>query len=263
MSINRIFAYILRHLYNLRHNWEQLTDAFYWPAIDLIIWGLTSQYFQETGSASNIVMILLTALIFWQVVWRSQYEITVSLLSEIWSANVVNLFASPLSIGEWIVAVIFLGIIKMIITILFVLVLSFLLYSINLFTFGFILIPFFALLLFSGWWVGLLVAGIILRNGVQTQTLAWAGVYLLMPFSAVYYPVSSLPYWAQKISLLIPTSYIFEGMREAILSGRIPLDKMVLSFGLSCFYLFLAFLFIKKSYQQSCEKGLARLDEGS
>lgn len=262
MNFNRIYAVVLRHLYYLKHSWEQISDSFYWPAIDLIVWGLTSKYFQTTGQVSNIMLIVLTGLIFWQVVWRSQYEITVSFLAEIWSKNVVVLFASPLTINEWIVAVIILGIIKMVATLFFIMILTWILYSVNLFTFGFTLLPFFGLLLFSGWWVGLLVVGIIMRIGNQAQTLAWAGVALLAPFSAVYYPLSSLPLWAQKMAGLVPTSYLFEGMRVVIATGIIPWTNLIYSFFISTVYLVMAVYYIKWSFNKACQDGLAKLDEG-
>lgn len=262
MNSQRINAVLIRHFYNLKCSWEKLSDSFYWPAMDLIIWGLTSQYFQQAGQISDVVLILLSALVFWQVIWRSQYEITVSLLEELWSRNLVNLFASPLKLNEWVAAVLLLGLIKMVMTISFTFILTWILYSINLLNFGFLLLPFFGLLLFSGWWVGLLVAGIILRYGIRVQTLAWAGVYLLAPFSALYYPVASLPFWAQKIAMFIPTSYIFEGMREVLTKGYVSWYHFLWSLLLNLFYLFWAVIFFKASFAKACDQGLAKLDEG-
>lgn len=264
MNLYRIWAVIIRHLYNMRHSWDKISDSFYWPAMDLILWGLTSVYFaQQQNQVSNIVLVLLTGLIFWQVVWRSQYEITVSLLEELWSRNVVNLFASPLSVDEWITAVLLLGVIKMILTVLFVFLLIWLFYAISLInSFGFLLLPFFALLLASGWWIGLVVGGLIIRFGTQVQTLAWSGVYLLAPFSAIYFPVSILPKWAQIISRFVPTSYLFEGSRMVLQTGKIPYNNLLISLALTCFYLFLSFLFFKKSFLAAKQNGLANLDEG-
>ena len=261
MNIYRIRAIIVRHLYNFKHHLDRLSDSFYWPAIDIIIWGLTSQYIQTTGGkVSNIALILLSGLVFWQIVWRSQYEITVSFLEEVWSRNLVNIFATPLTVEEWIAGVLFLGIIKMVATISLSILLIWLLYTINILNFGFLLIPFFISLLITGWWVGLFVAGILVMFGRQIQTLAWAGVYLIAPFSAIYYPVSSLPNWAQIISKTLPTSYIFEGMRTALMTEKIPYTNLVISFLLNFIYLFISYLFFKWSFKKSKEKGLARLE---
>lgn len=175
MNINRIKAIIIRHLYNFRHHLDRLSDSFYWPAMDIILWGLTSQYIQKTGGkASNIVLILLSGLVFWQVIWRGQYEITVNFLEEVWSQNLVNMFSTPLTLEEWVAGVMFLGIIKMIITVTFAIFLVWLLYTINILSFGFLLIPFFISLLMMGWWVGLMVTGLLVLFGRQVQTLAWS-----------------------------------------------------------------------------------------
>lgn len=261
MNINRVRAVIIRHIYNFKHNLDRLSDCFYWPAMDLILWGLTSQYIQESGKDINkIVLILLSGLIFWQVVWRSQYEITTGFLEELWSQNLVNIFSTALTVNEWVTGVLILGVIKMIITITFAGFLSWLLYSVSLFTFGWLLLPFFANLLMTGWWVGLIVSGILVQFGRQLQTLAWSGVYLLAPFSAIYYPVSSLPVWAQIIAKFLPTSYVFEGMREVLITGKMSYINLAISFLLNSVYLFISYLFFKWSFKKSKEKGLARLE---
>lgn len=261
MNLNRVWALVVRHLYNFKHNLDRLTDGFYWPAVDIVIWGLTFLYVQKAQvEISNIVILMLSGLIFWQVVWRGQYEFTTNLLEEIWNKNLVNLFSSPLTINEWMSGLVILSVIKLILTISFSFLLVWILYSINLFTFGFLIIPFMALLLIMGWWVGLLVAGLIIYLGQNIQTLAWAGVFILFPFSAIYYPVSSLPYWAQIIAKAVPSSYIFEGMREVILQGKLNYNNLLISLILNLFYLILAILFFKFMFRLSKEKGLARLE---
>jgi len=137
--------------------------------------------------------------------------------------------------------------------------LTWLLYSVNLLTFGWLLIPFLASLLMVGWWIGLFVSGILIQFGRDLQTIAWSGVYSLAPFSAIFYPVSSLPFWAQKIALILPSSYIFEGMREVILTGKIPFYNLTLSFLMNLFYIILGALFFKYCFKRSKQKGLARL----
>ena len=91
----------------------RLFDTFYWPALDIVLWGMTSVYFQQKAATADIVLVLLSGLVFWQVIWRSQYEVTVNLLEELWSHNLVNVLATPLTIYEWVVAVICLGFIRM------------------------------------------------------------------------------------------------------------------------------------------------------
>ncbi|PIX73911.1 ABC transporter, partial [Candidatus Roizmanbacteria bacterium CG_4_10_14_3_um_filter_33_21] len=47
MRIHRIYAVILRFMYLFRRSYDRISDAFYWPTIDLMLWGLTSVYFRS------------------------------------------------------------------------------------------------------------------------------------------------------------------------------------------------------------------------
>lgn len=262
MNKNRIWAIIIRHLYNFRHSLDRLVDSFYWPAVDILLWGLTSVYIQKSGAnVPQIVLMILSGLVLWMVVWRSQYEITINLLEELWSSNLVNLFSSPLKVGEWIMAVAILGLLKMGITISFAGLLVWLLYKIDvLFGLGWQLLPFMALLLMFGWAVGFLVAGLIVRFGMRIQALSWTMIYIMAPFSAVFYPLNTLPVWAQKVAVWVPTSYIFEGMRLVLAGGRIDQMNLVKSAGLTLVYLVLSILFFLFCFKQSKKTGLARLE---
>lgn len=257
----RVRAVVWRHLYNFKHSWDRLSDAFYWPAMDIFIWGLTSMYIRQTAvEMPSIVMLLMTGLVFWMIVWRGQYEITVNLLEEMWNSNLVNLFTTPLSVYEWMMGVVMLGIAKMIITISFAGILVYLLYSVNVFMFGWLILPFMALLLMFGWSVGFIVAGLIIRFGMRIQTLAWTGIYILAPFSAIYYPVASLPVWAQKIARLMPTSYVFEGMRSVIFTGTMDQANLLKSLVLTVIFFMLSIGFFLFCFNQSRKTGLARLE---
>lgn len=260
MKINRIYAIVLRFLFLFKHSFDRLTDAFYWPVIDLFIWGLTGLYFQKFApNASSIMMVIISGILFWLVAWRGQYEITVNLLEDLWNKNLINIFVSPLKFSEWIVSFLIIGLFKAIISLAFASIVAFFLYKFKILMFGFYLIPFFLLLIMMGWWIGFFVAGVILRFGTRVQTLAWATIAIVSPFSAIYYPLSILPVWAQIIAKFVPSSYIFEGIREVIQTGKVSPDKLLVSFGLNCTYLVLSLLFIKSSFKKILEKGLVKV----
>ncbi|MCB0241267.1 MAG: ABC transporter permease, partial [Anaerolineae bacterium] len=42
---------------------------------------------------------------------------------------------------------------------------------------------------------------------------------ILLLFSGVYYPISVLPEWMQKVAMLSPATYVLAGMREALLEN--------------------------------------------
>lgn len=260
MKIHRIYAIILRMLYLFRHSYDRMSDAFYWPTIDLLLWGLTSVYFRSyIPNASQVVLMIISGILLWIVVWRGQYEITVNLLEDMWNKNLINLFAAPLKFWEWIMAFIIVGIIKAFMSLSFAIFVSYLLYKTNFFVYGLYLIPFIFLLIMSGWWIGFFIAGLILRFGTKVQTFAWTFVALFSPFSAIYYPVSILPHWAQEIAKYIPMSYVFEGAREVIYKNSLDWRKLGISFILNLVYLVLALIFIRKSFDKVLDKGLIKV----
>jgi ABC-2 type transport system permease protein len=257
MKIHRIYAMVLRYWYYLKHSLDRLSDMFYWPAMDLVIWGLTSRFFNENNTSSiNIVFMVISGLLFWILIWRGQYEITVNFLDELWNKNLVNLFVSPLKLGEWVISVFIIGIIKATLSLSFAAVLAFILYKTNFLNYGLYLIPFSFSLILTGWAIGLFITGIIVRYGTRIQTLAWTAVAVVSPFSAIYYPVSSLPEWAQSIARFIPPSYIFENGRNLIAGRNVNMQEVALSFFLNIIYLLISLWFINRSFKKAKDKGL-------
>lgn len=261
ISWHRVWAIVMRHAYNFRRSYDRLSDSFYWPVMDLIVWGLSSKWMESSQTqVSNVALIVLTGLVFWQIVWRSNYEISVNLLEEIWNRNLANLFSTPLTIAEWITAVMLIGLLKNLITLTVGVGGVWILYSLNVLGVGWWLLPFFFLLLVSGWFMGFLAAGLIMRHGQKIQTLAWTMGFLFAPFSAVYYPLEVLPGWARTISAVLPTTYIFEGMREVLKSGTLSWEMLGKSVILNAIYLVLSIAFFVKMFNKRREMGLVQLE---
>lgn len=260
LSPQRLYAFSLRHIYPLKRDFDLLSDMIYWPIIDVILWGITSQWLSGSSGASNLVTSILIGLILWIVIWRAQSEVSRNLIEEIWNNNLVNLFSSPLSLKEWIVGVLMLSVVKTIITISILITLSFGLYAVNIFTIGWWIIPFFLGAVMTGWWVGFISAGIVIRWGPKVQTVVWTLPGILLPFSVVYFPLASLPTLLQPISRVIPTTYIFEAMRSVLTTGTTDWRLIAFSFGLNCIYLALALWWFLRSFKASLALGLGRFN---
>lgn len=262
MSWTRIWAIVLRHLYLFPKSFDRLTDMLYWPIMDIVLWGFTTRWLQQQGGGGgvqNIALVVLTALVFWQVVWRTNYEVSVNLLEELWSANLVNMFATPLKPIEWVFALMTIGFLKMFVSVVVGVGAVWLLYSLNIFSIGWVMIPYIALLMFSGWFMGFLGASLIMLGGTRVQTIAWTMGFLFAPFSAVYYPLTVLPHWAQVVAHALPTTYVFEGMRRILLNGVFSWEYMLKSLVLSLIYLIVAICFFLWACEKSREKGYVRL----
>ncbi|MBI4004442.1 MAG: ABC transporter permease, partial [Candidatus Omnitrophica bacterium] len=56
-------------------------------------------------------------------------------------------------------------------------------------------------------------------------------------FSCVFYPLESLPHWAQGIASVLPSTYAFEGLRRALQAGSVPSGIWLGVIGLNVMYL--------------------------
>ena len=138
-----------------------MADLFYWPFVDILLWGLTSVWVQQHQNFPRLPLILMTGLIFWHVTWRGAIDIPWNLLQEFWNRNLVNLFSTPLRVSEWSLGVILVCLVKLCITISFGSCCVYLLYALNVFEIGWAFLPFAASLLIFGWTVGFLAASLI------------------------------------------------------------------------------------------------------
>lgn len=258
MKWAHIYALCLRHLYPLRRDFDLLSDMIYWPIIDVYLWGITSMWIGGASGSQSVVTAILTGLVLWNVIWRSQSEIARNLLDEIWNNNLVNLFSTPITLKEWVSGVILLSIVKMLFTVVVVIAAIGLLYSINIFAIGWWILPFFISTIMTGWWVGFISAGIVIRWGQKVQTVIWTLPGVLLPLSVVYFPLANLPHYIQPISYLIPTTYIFESMRSLLQTGSLEPGYILISFALNILYLGITLVWFVKSFRASLNLGLTR-----
>jgi len=257
VKLHRIFAIALRHLYLYKRSPSRLMEIFYWPLLDLLVWGFITIYLEQfRGTLPNFVAFFLGALILWDILYRCQQGISVSFLEEVWSRNLLNLFVSPLRPGEYLIATMLISVFKLLSAAVITVVLAWLMYSFNVFLIGFALIPFVLNLILMGWAIGILTTTLILRYGQKAEILAWGLAFLFQPVSAVFYPVSVLPVFLQKIAWFIPATHVFEGMRSVIRNQGLPIEHLVWAFGLNAVYLFVSLLLFYHIFTVVKQKGL-------
>lgn len=257
MRLHRILAIFKRHLYLYKRSLPRLMEVFYWPFLDLLLWGFLTVYllkFKE--NLPNFISFLLGALILWDILFRAQQGISVSFLEDLWSRNLLNLFVSPLKPTEYIFSLMLVSLVKLLSAAIIMALLAWVFYSFNIFLIGISLIPFIVNLVIMGWAIGIITTALILRFGQETEVLAWGIAFLFQPVSAVFYPVSVLPPFLKTVAGYIPASHVFEGMREVITTGAIPLKKLLFALMLNGFYILIALSFFYLNFKVVKEKGL-------
>src|SRR5207245_1098010 len=145
-------------------------------------------------------------MILWDIFFRAQQALSVSFLEDIWTRNLANVFVTPVTTVEFVLAMMLLGVMKVTVIGFLLAALALPLYTFNIFQFGTQLIPFVLNLLLSGWGMGIITTAMILRFGQGAEALAWAIPFAFQPFSAVFYPVAVLPPVLRPLALALPTT---------------------------------------------------------
>lgn len=257
MNTRRIGALVLRYTFLYTRSVPRVLEMFFWPVMDLLVWGFVAVYLMRLQNrVPGAVTFLLGSMIFWDILYRAQQAVTISFLEDIWARNLLNIFVSPIRVGEFIAATYVVGFVKILITVAVLTGLALGLYSWNLFQMGFNLIPLFVNLLLMGWAVGMVTTALIMRWGQSAEALAWGIPFLLQPVSAVFYPLNVLPGWLQPIAVCIPATHVFEGMRQVLRGEGLSAHYLAWAFGLNVVYLIGGALFFRWMFAQARDKGL-------
>jgi ABC-2 type transport system permease protein len=227
-SARRISAMMLRHWYLLRSSWPRLLDLIYWPTVQMVTWGFLQYYIaSNAGFFARAGGTFIGAVLLWDILFRGQLGFSISFLEEMYSRNLGNIMMSPLRPFEFIISLMVISVVRLSIGAVPVTFLAIAFFGFNLFGFGLALVAFFFNLMLTSWAIGIFVSGLILRNGMGAENLAWSVMFLLMPLACVYYPVATLPDWLQPVAWLLPPTYVFEGMRALVIDKVFRPDLMI------------------------------------
>lgn len=242
MNFNIIYALVSRYVLLYTRNPVRLVELFFWPIVQLLVWGFLTSYLQGQGGGNfpKVITFLIGGIILWDALFRSQQGVAISFLEDVWTRNLLNVFAAPVRMTEYLAATFVVGFLRVLVTTCVMVVIAWFAYSFNLFQFKLSLVLFYANLMLFGWCLGVLVTALILRYGHGAESLAWAIPFMIQPVAAVFYPVSSLPSWLQPVAYALPPSYVFEGMRNSLIHGGIDWRSILIGFGLNVVYLTLA-----------------------
>jgi ABC-2 type transport system permease protein len=220
MSPSRAAAITLRHFYLIRGSIARLVPMFAWVAIDMILWGFLTRYLNTVSSSGfNFVPVLLGAVLLWDFFVRVMHGVTTAFLEDVWSRNFLNIFATPLSISEYVSGLVLSSIVTSLFGLGVMLALATTVFGLSFLQYGILLLPFLAVLFLFGIALGIAASAMVLGLGPASEWFTWPIPALVSPFAGVFYPLSTLPTWMQYLGRALPPSYVFEGMR-AIVAGR-------------------------------------------
>ena len=237
-SARRVRAILRRHGYLILKSWTRIASMMYYPTVTMIVWAFLTLYLAPTNNfLKDAPGFFIGAVLLWDVLFRGQLGVSLTLIEEFYARSLGSLFVSPLTLPEYIAGQLAMSVVRALIGAGGACLFALLLFRFSIFSLGLPLLAFFANLIVFGWAIGLALSGMILRLGLGAEELAWAAIFVVAPISGVYYPIAVLPSWMQSVAWCMPSAYVFEGMRAALLDGIFRWDHFWAAAGLNLVYL--------------------------
>jgi ABC-2 type transport system permease protein len=257
MFFNRAAAIVLRQFYLLRGSPSRVFPLFVWVAIDIVLWGFITRYLNAvSGSGLDFVPSLLGAVLLWDFLTRVMQGVTMAFFEDVWSRNFLNIFATPLSISEYVGGLVLTSIATSSVGLIVMIVVAGTVFDLSLFSYGVMLVPFLLVLFLFGIALGIFGSAVVLRLGPSAEWFVWPIPAVVSPFAGVFYPLATLPKWMQFIGHLLPPSYVFEGMRAIVTGGAFSGATLLWGVGLAVLYILLACGFFLSVYRHAVRTGL-------
>jgi len=252
-----VLAVMLRYFYLLRGTPARWMPVFAWVAIDIVLWGFISKYLNSVAAAGlNFVPMLLGAVLLFDFFTRVMHGVAGVFLEDVWSRSFLNLFASPLTIPQYLLGLVVTSTATSLIGLMVMLVLATAIFGLSFFVYGLTLGPFLLILFLFGVSLGICTSAMVLRLGPSAEWLVWPVPAVISPFAGVFYPIAILPHWMQFVAKLVPVSYVFEGLRKIISGGTVPATSLLLGGGLAVIYVLLACWFFQRVFRHSVRTGI-------
>lgn len=213
----RVVAVAVRHARVLQRSPHRLFDVALWPLVDTLLFASITVAFNARGSRA--VEYVLSGIVLWHVVYQAQVAVSTGFLEETWSRNLLSLMVTPMREWEYVAGVALFGLVKLVGGAGVVALTCAVLYSFDVLRLGLPLVPVVGLLMLAGWAIALAVIGLVLRYGSGAEALAWGIVFVVLPLSGSFYPVSALPGFLQPVAQVLPTTHAFTAAR-LLVDGR-------------------------------------------
>ncbi|GAO01399.1 ABC transporter permease [Anaeromyxobacter sp. PSR-1] len=218
--VRRVSAVVLRQAYLLRGSPARILPLFAWVAIDVVLWGFISRYLNlVAASGLDFVPLLLGAVLLWDFFSRVMHGVTMAFFEDVWSRNFLNVFATPMTTGEYVSGLVVSAVLTSTLGLAVMLGLATAAFGLSFAAYGLAILPALLILFLFGIALGILGCAIVLRLGPAAEWLIWPIPAVLSPFVGVFYPIATLPRWMQAVSWLLAPSYVFEQLR-ALTAGR-------------------------------------------
>src|SRR3954471_3956847 len=256
MRLSRAFAIVERQFYLTRGSPARAVPLVGFVIIDIVLWGFMTRYLDTVSTGINFVSSLLGAVVLWDFCVRVLHGVTMAFFEDVWSRNFLNIFASPLSVSEYLAGQVISSLLTSTVGLVAMLLLATLVFGVSFAAYGVMVVPFLLVLFLFGIAMGILGASCVLRWGPAAEWFVWPIPAVIAPFAGVFYPVATLPAWMQPIARILPPAYVFEALRGIVTGGTFQLAPLVLGAALAIIYVVAASWIFTRVHHHAVRTGL-------
>ncbi|RTL08414.1 MAG: ABC transporter permease [Acidimicrobiia bacterium] len=222
----RVRAMVRRSLLSQSRNPDFWFLLLVLPLVDGLLFGSIGVAY---GIGDAPVVLLVTGIMLFHLIWQLTLAGSFGLLDEVWSRNLLNLIATPLTEREMLSSFGVVGLLRTGVSVTVIGAVGVVFFAVSPTSAGVVLVPSAALLLLFGWSVALFVVGLTLQYGDRAEVFSWGTLVLLMPLSGVFYPVESLPPVLQVVARAIPLTHVFDAVRIGIEDGEVAWAQLAVA----------------------------------
>jgi ABC-2 type transport system permease protein len=257
MRWRRATAVTLRHFALMRGSPSRVLPLFAWVAVDMVLWGFITRYLNAVaGARFDFVPVLLGAVLLWDFFTRVMQGVTMAFLEDVWSRNFLNVFATPLTVAEYVCGLVLSSMATSAVGLAAMIALAAAAFGLSVLGYGALLVPALLILFLFGIAFGILATALVLRFGPASEWFVWPIPALLSPFAGVFYPLSTLPAWMRAVGRLLPPSYVFEATRGVVSGDAISATGLLVGGALAAGYVLLAGWVFARVFRHAVRTGL-------
>ena len=193
------------------------------PLVDGLLFGSIGVAY---GDGDGPVRLLVTGIMLFHLIWQLTLAGSLGLLEEVWSRNLMNLIATPLTEREFMGSLGVVGLLRTVVSVSVIAVVGLGFYAVAPDAAGWVLVPAAAVLLLFGWAVTTMVIALTLQYGDSAEVFSWGTLVLLMPLSGFFYPVDSLPPVLAAVAQVVPLTYVFEAVRIGLETSTVAWGQL-------------------------------------
>jgi len=256
LRLSRALAIIERQLYLMKGSPARVVPLFGFVVIDIVLWGFITRYLNTVAAGMNFVTSLLGAVVLWDFCVRVLHGVTMAFFEDVWSRNFLNIFASPLSVGEYLAGQVVSSMFTSAVGLVAMVALATIVFGVPFAAYGVMVVPFLLVLFLFGIAMGILGASCVLRWGPAAEWWVWPIPAVIAPFAGGFYPVATLPGWMHPIARILPPSYVFEALRAIVTGGPFQPGSLIVGGVLATAYIVAAGWIFTRVHRHAVRTGL-------